>query len=509
MTLVLLLAIVGTAAWVVLRAWGSPGLELLFLIPAVLCLFTIGYVVFPVGAHILGVGGTGQFVGIDPADVAMATAVHAAFFGLFLAGYFSRGMNARRSLGSLVLVNSFSRLPRGARTTILGLVVLCGMFPILFLPQGYAVNFQSAVDSPAESALQNVLLFPGRFYFAVLAVGLAVFLARRRVLFFSLSAVLFFGSVVLGASGGTRAALFHPVMVLVGALYCLGEKRRALGVMLAGIAVLVGTSALLVSFRGSELRSSTDSVKRLEDLMDKHSGGFGVTDNIDSLLDRADVVSNTAVMIRYLDVGRRYAGFEPYMGVLAAPVPRVFWPDKPVAGSDDGTMHGHVSLVLARIRYGYEYTAVTAHGPVEMYWQFGWWGVVVGAFVGGYICRRISEACMHGGLVGIVTLLSLAEALVFGVGPSLDWLLMCVMQVFVPVWLVTTFWARVWPGRVLVRGGGCWQRRRNTSIASRRRDRCSLGGLVRGSSLPTMTGYCAEQGQGRGAARPSDYMVGL
>ena len=155
-----------------------------------------------------------------------------------------------------------------------------------------------------------------------------------------------------------------------------------------------------------------------------------------SVSDRGDSVSNGAIMYGYLETTNDFAYDHPYYGVFFSVIPRSIWTEKPVPGSKDGTYYGTIPFLLGKIRYGSDNLTLTAHGPITMYWQFGWIGVIFGGLLSGFLIGNFIKICYSAKYWGgIIIMLTVAEQSIFSVGPSLDHTLKIFFHLMVPPFL--------------------------------------------------------------------------
>lgn len=76
-------------------------------------------------------------------------------------------------------------------------------------------------------------------------------------------------------------------------------------------------------------------------------------------------------------------GINPYLNTLIDPVvPRILWNYKPIKRSIDGSLETYVPKIAAK-EFGMDHLIWTFGGG-EMYWQFGWVGVVLGGCLVGF-----------------------------------------------------------------------------------------------------------------------------
>ena len=75
--------------------------------------------------------------------------------------------------------------------------------------------------------------------------------------------------------------------------------------------------------------------------------------------------------------GMGSAGLMPYYGSALIFIPRALWPDRPVAGSDDGTIYGHPSRIIPSVQGGSDAYNVDVSPLYISMWQLGFLGIPV------------------------------------------------------------------------------------------------------------------------------------
>jgi hypothetical protein len=94
------------------------------------------------------------------------------------------------------------------------------------------------------------------------------------------------------------------------------------------------------------------------------------------LFTKFDSFSTGHLLVRYDGVGE--AGITPYIGSAFPFVPRALWPQKPAAGSKDGSLNTHPSRLVPRLvgfrSDAYNVGVSPAHIAI---WQFGYLGTIV------------------------------------------------------------------------------------------------------------------------------------
>ena len=70
-------------------------------------------------------------------------------------------------------------------------------------------------------------------------------------------------------------------------------------------------------------------------------------------------------------------------------IPRIIWPDRPLAGSIDGTLGGTVDALVCKWRGIYYGVVATVGLGGSLFWEFGYVGVIIGSWITGAIAYLI------------------------------------------------------------------------------------------------------------------------
>jgi hypothetical protein len=156
-----------------------------------------------------------------------------------------------------------------------------------------------------------------------------------------------------------------------------------------------------------------------------------------SVLSRAEVGASAGMLYEYTQL-TGYVTYQPYIGVIAAWIPRELWPDKPVPGTADGTYQTEVGRLLATL-YGMgdiaEGASMTSPAAGVMYWQFGWLGVLGGGLMIGLLWRILSEILLsQGSYLGMLLFVWMVPSFITP-GDSLNVVLLLIIRYVLPVWL--------------------------------------------------------------------------
>src|SRR5262249_6737243 len=194
------------------------------------------------------------------------------------------------------------------------------------------------------------------------------------------------------ATGSTFQAL--EVVFLLTIVYWTTTRRFPLEVLIISLCLLVMLIPIRGEFRaitwygeGADL-STYDKFVLYVQTVAKMVRGQGMTWD--------EAVSNTAWRISHIltfgDVINLTPDFIPYMygetyyPILTKPIPRILYPDKPI--EDMGQLFGHRYRFLDANDF---HTSFNLPQLVELYINFGPWGVAFGMFLIGLLFRCIQQ----------------------------------------------------------------------------------------------------------------------
>lgn len=231
-----------------------------------------------------------------------------------------------------------------------------------------------------RGALDGILGFVSGFAQAFSALYLVTALqsGRKDRIGFAVAAIAIQVAMVSGA--GQRLILILPVFLVMAAMVARKSFKLAGATLAAGVAILLVVSPLAVALRAGSWNSTQDIQA------ENFSYGDDPVDVIlQSIIDRGDILQNTATLKAYVD-SNGYVGPTYYYSVLVIPVPRFLYPSKPFVLSDTGKMDGEASILAWRLSVGPSIGSLTAFGSIIAYREGGWvWvpinGVLTGLFI--------------------------------------------------------------------------------------------------------------------------------
>ncbi len=251
---------------------------------------------------------------------------------------------------------------------------------------GAAVFYLSRNIPEEFRALFNVgQRLPLMFLAGAFLVGLRGKLSRLQ---WTLGAVCYFVHLVFALSTGNLA---HVMFVLAPMFFVYVAERRRLP-WLAGIIAIVALvpfSQAKYSFRNEVRRSNVSGFDRVPLIFEVAFEQMTRSDRFlaeasSSSARRMDNLGGFTVVVEETPRRIPYAEGETYKIMLWSFLPRVIAPDKPLQGL--GQDYGHRYRFLTRDDH---HTSVNLPQIVEMYMNFGSWGVFVGMVLLGFYYRAM------------------------------------------------------------------------------------------------------------------------
>jgi hypothetical protein len=239
-------------------------------------------------------------------------------------------------------------------------------------------------------------------YFGFLAPLVAVLLAARvgwsnwRTL--TMLAMGLIITLFQTQSGGRRiiGVMFGSAVLL----RVLQHRRLRLGMALGVTGVIALTlylMSVMLDYRNVGLRGLFDPQRRAETGESTEKGYYHVDDNFLRL----------AQMIRFIPGSHPHVGWQYPAYILARPIPRVFWPGKPVDPGFDLPEH-----------LGAQGVSLSCSVIGELYMAFGLVGVLAGGWIYGLLGRMASALLTMATGTGGYVLYSAAVMALFGGGRS-------------------------------------------------------------------------------------------
>jgi len=366
----------------ILVEWRKRKLDLMNIRNAFLIVYLLEYGVW--SAYILATGRT-QFESIDPRhnhDHFLLALVY-SILGLasFYLGYYIRLQKLKSHWQ--IPIREWNR----KSVTLLSLACLLGGILAFGLLMQLSGGFYTYVSSLQSS---RVLALVGRQYFA----------SASTILISLAASVSYAGSIHLKSRTLRAIAIFSvPVMVLSGLL--IGYRNLVvLGVLQLlvihhylkrPIRLRVRTvciAVLMVAFLNfySELRTRQDFWIRpsFQEIYDILFSPYFWNDSVYRFLNRFHGIESLVIVTDQVREGVPLEwGLSSAWEIITSPIPRLWWTDKPVAGSYRFTQTFFFSQEWWVLR---ESGGIAPSWLGELFWNFHVPGILFGSFLGGFLC---------------------------------------------------------------------------------------------------------------------------
>lgn len=199
---------------------------------------------------------------------------------------------------------------------------------------------------------------------------------------------------ILVLDAGQRLVLITPLFLVMSAMVVSRNFKLAGATLGAGIAFLLIVSPFAVAVRSGAWNNTQDLQAESFDY-----GENAFDTMLQSIVDRGDILQNMATLKAYVDangtVGPTY-----YYSVLAIPVPRAIYPEKPYVLSDTGEMDGEASILAWRLSIGPSMGSLTAFGSIIAYREGKWLWVPVNGFLTGLLMAFLLTWFQRSGIIG-------------------------------------------------------------------------------------------------------------
>ncbi len=241
------------------------------------------------------------------------------------------------------------------------------------------------VEDPAGLGLLGAM---GGWFAMTLAMALAYRPELLRKPLFWVLAVVALGIVYLAS--GKRSLLFAPVAI--GAIVWMSRTQRVpVGrLLLLGAGVFASFSLLLVVRQASSFSGGAKNLDDLAAIVGERAGG-SLDASLEELSYRAGSYSSLYPILHYVPSEVPLLWGQSYLVILARPIPRVLWPDKP-RGTDYLT-----GVTFFNAIWG------IPPGPVgEAYWNFHIPGVVGVFLLLGIFLRWLHNLFLQYGKHGLM-----------------------------------------------------------------------------------------------------------
>lgn len=200
--------------------------------------------------------------------------------------------------------------------------------------------------------------------------------------------ILVLGTAMLALASSQSDSKLYLMLSLIGLLfYALQNKvLRARLPIMAGIFVFIYLSVVAPMVSGARVIRYKDKVPYMEALVEAfklhspiYTGRFDsefYRGQMETLLSRQFEASSIAVIAEEVDL-KGFINGETFYDIRYFFIPRLLWPDKPMVGRGSW----FTSYLGNSARESDSTTSIGMEAAGELYWNFGYPGVVVGMFV--------------------------------------------------------------------------------------------------------------------------------
>jgi len=339
-------------------------------------------------------------IGVTPDQLLTVYSGEALFITLFglvllLSGRRSPGKlreaRENRSLSERILLYG---LVGGAAILYVG-----RLFSPVFTPQDVAQHYQITIQANLWDSLVSwaitLVQWPGLVAAALLAADKSTPRLVRL-----LAASVLTGELVFAMLHGLRGGVVWVVsMIIVGGLY---EGRKPV-LAIAGLLTLflvplfpwlhstMRYASLAAPVGTSRIRMIPFLISGITDPNMVAGGDDGESGFVNSWAIRAEGARNSTTLYALYDRGEG-ASSGPILGALVLLVPRMWWVEKPVAGSTDTT---NLGAAIYRVQQTKPNSAFYDMGPIlasaHAYWEGGWLWLVAAPLLSAWMWRGLFD----------------------------------------------------------------------------------------------------------------------
>lgn len=257
------------------------------------------------------------------------------------------------------------------------------------------VNYEEyMVNRTIERRGLGYLIMPSTWLtlsIATLLVGIAIGRKARSALIYAVPLTAFFIWANLFLGSKSRGLIVLVFAVLAWALHRAARRRLNLRVLVTvpALALVVGIVGLFFG----DIRESVTRGVELEQVNSRVSLGASF-----SSFNAFGAIENTVWLVENIGMDEIIGG-RSFLAVLAGPVPRALWPDKPVGGGPE--LRNLIHPGSYDIVGGYQLSSYSPGIIAESYMNFWVFGVLLGpllygAVIGGvtFLAGRINSTLM-------------------------------------------------------------------------------------------------------------------
>lgn len=251
---------------------------------------------------------------------------------------------------------------------------------------------------------------------------------------------IFFGLATLRAiSSGARGTVLELALTVTACWFAAGRRVKPIALAIVTVGLLLLFSDAIKDYRqtaqsyvGLPLMKKVSLVIRDWDA----AGGPVERDRwFSRTMSRLDSVQDGGILADRTDQTGDFAGFRPFEGSLLALIPRYFWHEKPEPMSDNGQITGLPWYRVMSLR-GQPWNNGSVSVAGIAYWQFGWVGIILTAFIDGLFFSCLSAIARRGGSLGLFVFLAYGCLTHFRLTVGLDEMIYALVQIIVPILII-------------------------------------------------------------------------
>lgn len=231
---------------------------------------------------------------------------------------------------------------------------------------------------------------------------------------------------------GQRLALIAPIVMIMAALAITQQSKKAIKMLVLGIAILILISPLSVYIRESTSNRLSGSAK--EAVSTFTYGDAPLMNMFQSIIDRGDIIYVAVRMKSQIDTDEK-PGLIYYLSVLVNPIPRALFPaeTKPYPLSTNGLPNGELSIYAWRTLIGSDLGSLSSFGGIVAYRELGWIGVIINGILTGIFFVFVARWLGHGGLLISIFYISLFVKLSVRQVPPSFWEALLALMPLLPI----------------------------------------------------------------------------
>ena len=269
----------------------------------------------------------------------------------------------------------------------------------------------------------------------------------RTVFWFLLILVVVVSQVILGFVCDIKSmGMLGGILVILAKI--LMDNKLPKGWLLAGVAFILVVFPLFQAYRsevtGERGMTRTQAIENIGKVIDivlatsQQDDDGHAKQHSASFLERAWLKGNVELAVERTGVDVPFQEGRTMIALLTAFIPRLLWPDKPDVGVgqefNHTFIHGEYDTFISPSHFG------------ELYWNFGWSGVVFGMLLIGLLLGFVGARCnmARGGrsVTRLLVLLTTAKYVCLGFEGSIAIAYVVWMRSLAAIWILHLIFAR-------------------------------------------------------------------